>query len=117
MGMGSKLRRHTERGGAVLTGSQIYGTPTEGSDVDLVVLADETTQVQLAELLGTLCIADPGSGRRGGLSLRVGKLNLILTSRPQEVEDWRQGTYALEDRKPVTREEAVDHLRACVGDD
>ncbi|KKK71910.1 hypothetical protein LCGC14_2909160, partial [marine sediment metagenome] len=89
IGFGGRLWPHTECGGAVLTGSQVYGTPTDASDVDLVVLCDEETQVRLAKLLTGEEPATPSSGPRGGISVKAGNLNLILTSRPEEVELWR----------------------------
>jgi len=104
------------KGSAVLTGSQVYGTPTEDSDVDLVVLCDEDTQARVAKLLTGEDPPPIASGPRGGVSLKAGRLNLIFTALPDEVEDWRHGTRELESRKPVTREEAVAHLRLCVGD-
>lgn len=103
-------------GGAVLTGSQVYGTPAPESDVDLVVLCDGDTQVLLATLLSGEKPENPGSGPRGGISLRAGRLNLILTDDPEQVERWREGTLDLKARAPVTRAEAVEHLRLVVGD-
>lgn len=112
----SRLYPPTETGGAVLTGSQVYGTPTEASDVDLVVLCDESTQIELAKLLTGEEPLHPSSGPRGGISVKAGRLNLILTTEPDEVERWRKGTRDLIERKPVTRDDAVLHLRDVVGD-
>jgi predicted nucleotidyltransferase len=89
---------------AFLTGSHAYGTPTEASDVDLVVPCTPALAALLAKLLiGEGAPTDYGSGIR---QFKVGKLNLILLS-SLEFEAWRDATVRLVAMAPVSREEAV----------
>jgi hypothetical protein len=90
---------------AFATGSRVYGTPTEASDVDLCVVLSEADLALLREL----CDGDPGSG---GDSLRFGKLNLICFTLEESAEPWRVATERLAARKPVTRDEAVKEIKA-----
>lgn len=89
---------------AFLTGSQVYGVPTEKSDVDMVVLVSEKDRGIL------LANADPGTNK-----IVYGKLNLIILSKDkaEEVEQfhlWRKGTEDLIAKRPVTRQFAIDYL-------
>ena len=65
---------------AFLTGSQIYGTPTEKSDIDLVVLMDDEDRMTLHSLVGDSEEVVParqdfnGYGV-GSLNLKFGRLN------------------------------------------
>lgn len=89
---------------AFLTGSQVYGTPTAQSDVDLAVRVSDSD----CELLATLADQEPGSG---GMSIRFGNLNLICLGE-RSFEAWREATEELIARKPVTRDEAVKVIKA-----
>lgn len=94
-----------------ITGSQVYGTPTEQSDIDLVLsLSPEDIEL--------LChFADNGkcsAGADGG-SLRFGQLNLIILQE-HELEPWKAATDELIARKPVSRDEAVKLIKAMVKD-
>lgn len=87
-----------------LTGSQVYGTPTEKSDVDMVVLVSEKDRNIL------LANSDKGTSK-----IVFGKLNLIILSKdnPAEVEQfllWKKGTEDLIARRPVTRDFAINYL-------
>jgi hypothetical protein len=99
---------------AFMTGSQVYGTPTAKSDVDVVVLVEEDEADRWREVFGELGLlgidGDAASG--GDLSIRSGKINLIVETDPKEFEAWRTGTAELIGRAPVTREQAVQTLRA-----
>lgn len=93
-----------------LTGSQVYGIPTENSDIDMVVLVTESDR----EILKN----------NSELSNKIifGKLNLILLSKevPEEVVRfhlWKQGTEDLIARRPVTRQYAIDYLDSIGLDD
>ena len=91
---------------AFLTGSHAYGTPTEKSDIDLVVLASQETIAKLEELLGIDSDYGDGVG-----NLLIGKLNLILVG-PELYEAWDKGTQLLIGQAPVTRKRAVEVLTA-----
>ena len=92
---------------AFVTGSRVYGTPREDSDIDLAVF------VTIKEL-NLLCImADevpdvPDSGGEDvSRSLRFGKLNLLCFTDETEFQAWREATDELIQRCPATREDAV----------
>lgn len=91
---------------AFLTGSHAYGTPTDKSDVDLVVCASQETIDRLMDLVGVPSDYGTGSG-----TLRIEDLNLILVS-PELYEAWRRGTELLVAQAPVTRERAVEVISA-----
>ncbi len=92
-----------------LTGSYAYGTPTPESDIDVVLfMPDEGDRVILMEESNPGSTGSPNA--QGGLSLRFGRLNLIVCNTPEQLEQWRSGTEALIARRPVTRAEAVAYL-------
>jgi hypothetical protein len=97
---------------AFLTGSRAYGIPTARSDIDLVVpLPGEVVQ----ELLK---LAQEGSKPPGSVSLKFGKLNLIVPTSEDSLQVWRSGTSVLAALKPVERKTAVEHftrLRRAAG--
>lgn len=91
---------------AFLTGSQVYGTPHEKSDIDLVVLV---SQPEL-EILAAHHRSDSDPEVYKGMTstaLRFGKLNLLCVTDEADLAVWRSGTDELVARKPVTRPEAV----------
>lgn len=71
---------------AFLTGSHVYGTPNEGSDIDLVVLLSEEDH---ATLLGAIGEQFP---------IRFGRLNLIPFSNPDQFTAWKAATVAVKRR-------------------
>lgn len=84
---------------AILTGSQVYGTPTESSDIDMVVLVSRET----LELLSSLLNDDEKMPKKGNmnsdgelemtqLTARFGRLNLIAVTREEDWDAWRRGT-------------------------
>lgn len=86
-----------------LTGSQVYGTPTEESDVDLVVQMTADEMDKLAHFSeGTISFDEYGCGR----SFRFGKLNVIAISGDRLFELWKESTEACKAIKPVTKAEA-----------
>lgn len=99
-----------EEAEAFLTGSRVYGTPTEDSDWDLVVLTTDATALALHDVFAP----DEPASRQG--SIKVGKLNLILITNLAEYGAWRAGTEQLKARAPVTREEAIRTLRGLCGE-
>ena len=93
---------------AFLTGSQVYGKPRPESDIDVVVLLDFMDFEKLAELTD----AERGGSapKEHGISLKYGKLNLVMMHDRRIFEAWQTATEALKKVQPVTREQAV----ACV---
>lgn len=91
---------------AFVTGSRVYGTPRPESDIDLCVVVSEHDLALLSERADE----DPGSG---GHSLRFGKLNLIVLGQ-RSFEAWQEATNELVAMKPVTREKAVELIKAKV---
>lgn len=98
---------------AFITGSQAYGKPTERSDVDLVVRTDRTTADALKKLLEDE--DPPKSGGAGSVSLKIGKLNLLLAVTDEAYEAWATGTEALSAMKPVERPVAVNLFKRLFG--
>lgn len=90
---------------AFLTGSRVYGTPKRGSDIDLVV----TLAYGSTKLLEPLADEIIGSYDDGDLSLRFGKLNLLVLPEKKALA-WRVGTEKLMEQGPVTREFAKQEL-------
>lgn len=106
-----------------MTGSQVYGLPKPTSDIDLCLLVDEEEfGLLLSKRDKHVYLGTAGSdvGNRGDLplaerdsiSVRYGKLNLLLTTNPDMFEAWRSATKELEDEKfrdgPVSRDRAVE---------
>lgn len=96
-----------------VTGSRAYGTPRKDSDIDLVIFADNETAQLLAEQAANREQA-LGSGAPDDVSLRFGRLNLIVLTDEDKFDLWQKATQALIARRPVTREEAVDYHREHV---
>lgn len=96
---------------AFVTGSHAYGTPREGSDIDLVVRCSPEDRVLLAAVLGgftTAVNAEAGYG----VNLRSGPLNLILVEDQRAYDIWAEGTRILKEDAPVTREVACETFKA-----
>lgn len=99
---------------AFVSGSQRYGTPTEKSDIDLIVLLDDDNEQ--FDLLGNEGevdgdASDPceeGHDQTEGrvMSLRFGNLNLIVVNK-KLYRAWKDATDELVAQKPVTRDEAI----------
>jgi predicted nucleotidyltransferase len=92
---------------AFLTGSQVYGAPTEESDVDVVILTDKDTERRLIEL-------SKASGM-DGYQIRFGKVNLIPLTSFDDFEKWKLATDACTARRPVSRDEAVRLHKLVMG--
>lgn len=91
---------------AIVTGSRAYGTPTEKSDIDLVVLVTPAEVSLLLAAAGQQ--PDKGSGGRAvNASIRFGALNLLCVTDPVEYEMWCRGTRELKRAAPVSRTLAV----------
>ena len=91
-----------------ITGSRVYGTATEESDIDLVILCSPEDKKMLTALSDT-----------GKMPTRYGKLNLcILDSsdydEKKKFELWAAANVELKARAktaPVSREEAMEYFR------
>ncbi len=93
---------------ALLTGSRVYGKPTDDSDVDLVVLMEPSEAADFAALMGAnLERSSRESGFYPQATVRMGKLNVIVESDPDALDVWRQGTAELVAKRPVDRDVAV----------
>lgn len=95
---------------ALLTGSYAYGTPTKDSDIDLVVLMTEDTLRELIKHNDNELREDLDNYEPLGANLKFGKLNLIAVTEYGLFKVWEQGTQHLIDRRPVSRDEAVEYL-------
>jgi predicted nucleotidyltransferase len=95
-----------------LTGSRVYGTPRQDSDIDLVVLVSEGDLIALSKLADELKdLESPGGAYyEDGTSLRFGKLNLLCVTEEKHFDVWRKGTEELMLIAPVTREHACGFL-------
>ncbi len=90
-----------------ITGSRVYGTPTEKSDIDLCVMLEELDYYTLNDWS-----EDAAASVGGNSSLRFGRLNLIVLS-ASDFEAWREATDILIARKPVTKKEAIAVIEAA----
>jgi len=82
-----------------ITGSRIYGSPTEDSDLDMVIIAREHEWDFLVDNQG------------GKFPVRYGKLNLILCRNSREYDSWKEARDLCIKRKnkigrPLTKDEA-----------
>ena len=71
-----------------LTGSRVYGTPNEDSDIDLVVFGDPKT-------FNLLKLMQDGIKNVFNNCLRFGKLNIIYCTDPTDYSVWWDGTQDL----------------------
>lgn len=90
-----------------ITGSRAYGSPTEESDIDLVILVDNYD----ASVLQTHSDAPDPSDKLS--HCRYGNLNILLCRTEQEFLAWATGTATLikkqcNEKRPIPREEAIE---------
>lgn len=105
--------------GGFLCGSRAYGSPRDDSDTDVVVLVTESQVDDLIELADAEdedspdenCETYDGST---AFSLRFGSLNLICFTEPDVFNAWKSATESLIEKRPVTREQAVEAIQAAV---
>lgn len=99
------------------TGSQVYGTPTEESDIDLAILeVGERLSDRLAPLANKSLVVS----RDGHDSFKFGRLNILVFQNEKEFDAWKEATENLKTRRPVTREQAIaeiDKQLAKIGGD
>lgn len=97
---------------AFLTGSRVYGTPRDESDIDLMIL---TSDDDYAALCNWGTVRNASGEQCDWQSLRFERLNIISTSDPDRFEVWRKITNDLAARAPVTKEEAIAHWELLEG--
>ncbi len=90
---------------AFITGSQVYGIPTDKSDIDVVVKMSPEDMINLCSLAGKDDVLEYGDGQT---SIRFGKLNLIICyDDGPRFNNWKKGTEELKQTKPNTRDHAI----------
>lgn len=82
---------------AFLTGSRVYGTPTEDSDIDLVIYCDTSTKEKLIEL-----------SDNGKMPCMFGKLNIIFAINETQYKAWSEAKEHCNLFKPISRELAFE---------
>jgi hypothetical protein len=95
-----------------VTGSRAYGTPREDSDIDLAVCVSSK---DLELLMGGQPTGDAQyqEGTRS-TSLRFGKLNLLAFVNRADFDAWMVANEMLKKQRPVTRERAVQTIKAAL---
>jgi hypothetical protein len=101
---------------AFITGSHAYGEPTAASDIDIVVLMTSKEMFQLQALAEIMEIENEPHGRTSetsehSVSIRFGRLNLIVCSQIAAFQLWKDGTDVCRQARPVTRDHAVHIFR------
>lgn len=100
-----------------LTGSRVYGTPKEDSDVDMILRVTRAEGTILEEVSGAYRNPDyPDT--KDARPIRFGKLNIILCYTDAAYEGWLKARQlCMENRKllgrQLTREEAVAIHKMC----
>lgn len=89
---------------AILTGSQKYGIPRDDSDIDLVVFIDNEDDLKELLMWAEVMSAKLHTQGYNGISLRFGRLNLIVVNDKNTYDGWKMGTNFLSQIKPVTKE-------------
>lgn len=84
-----------------ITGSQIYGTPTSKSDIDIVVSGDW----ELEHCLFTK--SEKGDGSLNPI-IKFGKLNIIVAKSEDEYDAWWRARDRCIEEKPITRDRAIE---------
>lgn len=102
------------------TGSRVYGTTREDSDLDVVCLCSGREFLKLWRSSDTLKEEFENNGISESTeyppedqSLRFGKLNLLCFESSLKFAAWKEGTRNLIARRPVTRDEAIEELDRC----
>lgn len=79
---------------AKLTGSRVYGNPTENSDVDLLIYLPSNESKVLKDSADEIKIPQENWS---STSLRYSNLNIILCHDLETYETWKEGTLRLEE--------------------
>lgn len=92
---------------AFLTGSRVYGTPTEDSDIDLVIYCESSTKEKLIELSDS-----------GKMPCMFGKLNIIFATNESQYSAWKEACQECKELSPLPKETAFkihDRIRDGYG--
>ena len=92
-----------------ITGSRVYGSPTEDSDLDIVIRCDRYVAAVLESLIGK-CSSDYD---HESVSVQCGRINLHLCTTDREYDRWRLGTRSCEVVAPIDRETAKKLMRVA----
>lgn len=85
-----------------LTGSRVYGTPKEDSDLDMVILIEEEEERDYI-----LALKDNPNAKM----TMFGNINLIVVKSEDEYYAWKSATELLESKKPVTKKKAKETIK------
>ncbi len=92
-----------------ITGSRAYGSPSENSDLDIVIRCDRFVAAVVESLIGK-CSSDYD---HESVSVQCGKINLHLCTTDREYDRWKLGTRSCEVVAPVDRETAKKLMRVA----
>jgi hypothetical protein len=92
-----------------LTGSRVYGTPTENSDLDVVVRCDQYVMAAIEALVGK----SAADYDHESISVQCGPVNLHLCASDAEYDRWQQGTRSCAVVAPIDRDTAKKLLRVA----
>jgi len=93
-----------------ITGSRVYGTPREDSDLDLCVLV---TKADFRKLLSRFTPEETTYIETStDASFKIGSLNLIAFTDESKYDAWYKATQLCKLRGPVTREQAIAVIEA-----
>jgi hypothetical protein len=95
----------------LLTGSRVYGTPRQDSDLDMVVLIEDQNDYNLLYNMGGQHSTNQTRLHTdqlyNGVSMRFGNLNVIaILNDERTFKAWEAGTEFLKKIAPVTKETA-----------
>ena len=92
---------------ALMTGSRVYGTPSEASDWDVVVFCNREDAQKVFNKLDKITEWSD-FGDQDGDSVKFGNINFVLCYTQERFNSWKTGTEELDKKKPVERKFAVD---------
>lgn len=94
---------------AFCTGSRVYGTPNESSDIDLVVVFSSQQDINRLIEMGDQNEEESHYG-----VIRFGRLNIIamLDGQAKEYSAWNRATKELVAIRPVSRSAAIKLIKS-----
>lgn len=92
-----------------ITGSRAYGSPSEDSDLDIVIRCDRYIAAVVESLIGR----STSDYDHESVSVQCGQVNLHLCTTDREYDRWKLGTRSCEVVAPVDRETAKKLLRVA----
>jgi hypothetical protein len=85
----------------------VYGTPTECSDLDVVIRCDPYVIAAIEAAVGSSAT----DYDHESISVQCGRVNLHLCASDREYDRWRQGTRSCEVVAPIDRDTAMKMMR------